>query len=365
VSQYFKKSTLLSLALILNLESICQAQTNPLVWYLQAPNSKMTAAAIDAQQLVLSRHEQTLVVAVIDNGIVANHPSLEGVLLPGWDMVSGDRNPKGKRSADSTPDAVNEVCPITMRSTLATDRFHGTKIASVIAANGKLGVTGINPHVKILPVKSIGACRASLTDLIDSIAWAGGMSVEGVPFNPYPAKVINISIANQAVTCHPQLQLIVDRLVERGVVILSAAGNTFGRAAAEPAICKGVIGVGAINSDQTNAVYSAIDNRITLLAPGGGRDVNVKLDGFRNRIRVATFKEVYDPRSDSYRLDPIGADDGVGTSFAAPLAAGAVAGVLLKNKDWTTNDLLKQIRETQVAQEGSTSRFLNYSKLIR
>lgn len=360
-----KKYTLLLLALTLNSEGICQAQTSPLVWYLQAPKSKATAAAIDAEQLVRARYDQTLVVAVIDNGIVSNHPSLDGVLLPGWDMVSADRNPKGKRSADSTPDAVDEVCPLTKQVVTGIDRFHGTKTASIIAANGKLGVTGINPHVKILPVKAIGSCRASRTDLIDAIAWAGGLPVDGVPLNPYPAKVINISIANQAATCHPELQLMVDRLVEQGVVILSAAGNTFGRAATEPAICQSVIGVGAINPDQTNAVYSAKDNRIILLAPGGGRNVNMGSDEMKNRIRVATFKERYDSRSSSYRLNPIGVDDGIGTSFASPLAAGALAGLLLQNKEWTTSDLLKKIRETQIAQEGSESRFLNYSKLNR
>ena len=174
-------------------------------------------------------------------------------------------------------------------------------------------------------------------------------------------------MAGRDKTCHEELQAIVDKVVDKGVLIVSAAGNTFGRAATEPAVCRGVIGVGAINPDRTKAFYSAVDDRIVLLAPGGGRDFSGSEHEPKNRIRVATYKLVpsQDSKQDKPNMVPVGIETGIGTSYAAPLATGVVAGLISKHPQWTTRDVLALIESTLTPQSDSMSRFLNYRKLNR
>ena len=62
----------------------------------------------------------------------------------------------------------------------------------------------------------------SLTDLIDAMRWAGGLTVPGVPENLTPAKLLNISLVVER-TCSAALQSAVDELSARGVVIVTAA----------------------------------------------------------------------------------------------------------------------------------------------
>ena len=51
----------------------------------------------------------------------------------------------------------------------------------------------------ILPVRVLGKCGGYDSDIIDGMAWAGGLDVPGVPVNPTPAHVINMSLGGDAV----------------------------------------------------------------------------------------------------------------------------------------------------------------------
>ncbi len=77
----------------------------------------------------------------------------------------------------------------------------------IIAANSNDGVwtAGIDWAAKILPVRVLGKCFGDDSDIIDGIAWAAGLSVPGVPANPTPAQVINLSIG-EAGECAPAYQ---------------------------------------------------------------------------------------------------------------------------------------------------------------
>ena len=54
-------------------------------------------------------------------------------------------------------------------------RWHGTHIAGTIAAsaNNKIGISGISPNAKILPVRAFGPCGTRFSDVTDAIKWAG------------------------------------------------------------------------------------------------------------------------------------------------------------------------------------------------
>jgi subtilisin family serine protease len=352
------KMSAISIALSV-LGTISKSETLP--WYLDKPSSLYTAAAINASNLVQSKDGPPIVVAVIDSGVVSDHPSLKGRVLPGRDMVSASLNPRGGRSDDSSPDDPHAVCPANKGARPPQSLFHGTEVASVIAGNGYLGVHGVNPNVRILPVKAVGVCPASRQDFHDAVAWAGGLPVQGSPLNPNPAKLINISMAGQDAVCHPGLQLIIDRLLEKGVLIVSAAGNTFGKRAREPAVCRGVVSVGAVNPDRSLAFYSASDDRIMIVAPGGGKSFDGLPASEKNRIRVAT----YDVCSQTGKRTAVMKDSGLGTSFATPLVTGVLAGVMQKKTSLTPQQLLTKIETSESLGDRGKYRYLDYEFLIR
>jgi type VII secretion-associated serine protease mycosin len=71
-----------------------------------------------------------IVVAVLDSGVDASHPDLAGQVLPGYDLVDG--------STDGRVDPVG----------------HGTTVAALIAGRrDEDGVVGLAPDAKILPVR--------------------------------------------------------------------------------------------------------------------------------------------------------------------------------------------------------------------
>jgi len=177
----------------------------------------------------------------------------------------------------------------------------------------------------------------SRKDLIDAISWAAGMPVEGLPDNPHPAKIINLSMAGGFAVCGEELQALVDRLLQAQKFIVAAAGNNFHKPLQEPGNCKGVISVGALNAENRIEVYSALDPRTFLYAPGGGATLSVNAAWAVNKLKVAT-----------YELDFLGNErpttrfSGVGTSFAAPVVSGFISLWLSHHPDKTFADFLHE-----------------------
>lgn len=259
-----------------------------------------------------------VVVAIIDSGVIAGHPSLAGQLLPGYDMVSAAQNLRKQRSPDYSPDQRGAQCGSRLMSN--SFRTHGTEVASLVAGNGIDGVYGVNPSAKILPIRVFGACAMSRKDLIDAMAWAAGLAVAGVPDNPNPAQVINLSMSGGFSACGADLQALIDQLVQANKFIVAAAGNNFHKALHEPANCAGVISVGALNAENHIEIYSALDPRTMVYAPGGGAPLPVNAAWAMNKLKVA-----------SYELDFLGNEratsrfSGVGTSYSAPVVAGFIS----------------------------------------
>ena len=287
-------------------------QTTETPWYLQLAGQKSWAlSAIQTAGLEPGPHK--VVVAVIDSGILPNHPSLAGAVLQGYDMLSGTRNIRGTRSADSRPDPRDAKCGNNLFT--SSQRTHGTEVASIIAGNGASNVMGVNPAAKILPIRTMGACGLNRSDLLDAIAWAAGLQVDGTPLNRHPARVINLSLTGGGVTCDVKLQNLINEITKRKVFVVAAAGNNFHKPLHEPANCNGVISVGALDSENSIANYSALDARTTIYAPGGSERANGRSPN--QKLRVATFE------SDLWGNEIAhSSEKGIGTSFAAALVSG-------------------------------------------
>ncbi|WP_161485634.1 MULTISPECIES: S8 family serine peptidase [unclassified Polynucleobacter] len=344
------------LAILLFAAPCVHAQVS-LPWYFDDPKTNaQEAAAINAEQLVRFRGVGEVVVALIDSGLRSDHPSLRGKVLPGVDMVSSERNPRGDRGDNFAPDNEKDLCPITKRVNNPDVFSHGTGVASVIAGNGELGVFGVNSRVKILPIKIMGACPANRRDLMDGLRWAAGIHIDGVKDNLYPAKIINISMAGGESRCDPSLQELIDQLIKKNIIVISASGNTFGKSALEPSICDGVIGVGAVNPDNSNTFYTAVDSRILLYAPGGGSQSSTYSMALKNKIKVAG----YDPNTGR----PIARESGLGTSYSSALVAGVIAELVLQNLNLSAKSAISIIKRLNTMEDGSGRRNLNYERLL-
>lgn len=313
--RHFKSNTQYVAFVCLSL-SLCIAkssQAKDALWYLEADSNLAAPASIKSAPI--EPGSEPITVAVIDSGVIKEHPALQGVLLPGYDMVAGQRSLRGGRSNNFAPDPRDAKCGRSITS--SSFRTHGTEVASIVAGNGYQNMWGVNPQARIVPIRVFGACGMAPEDMIDAIRWAAGLNVNGTSINKHPARVINVSIAGGEAQCRPELQAAINEVVRRGSFVVAAAGNNFQRSLAEPANCEGVISVGALSAENKIANYSALDPRISIYTVGGGPPLRNNMPWSDNKLRVATTEVVPGAQE---RL--VVADKGVGTSFAAPLVSG-------------------------------------------
>jgi serine protease len=304
-------------------------------WHLvSSAQSAAAPSSVNTQSIKAGAHQ--IVVAVIDSGVLGDHPSLAGQMLPGYDMLSAPNNLRGNRSTNYSPDERDARCG--QRLVSGAFRTHGTEVASLIAGNGVDGVFGVNPLAKILPIRLFGACNMTRADMLDAISWAAGLPVDGVPPNPHPARVINMSIAGGLSVCGPDLQQVITRVLEKKVFVVAAAGNNFHKPLPEPANCKGVISVGALDAENKIEVYSALDTRTTLYAPGGGKRLSSSSEWSVNKLKVATYDLDFTGNERSAALFR-----GVGTSYAAPVVAGFISLWLSHHPDKQSSDFAREM----------------------
>ncbi|MBU3673074.1 MAG: GlyGly-CTERM sorting domain-containing protein [Sinobacteraceae bacterium] len=310
-------------------------------WYLQAtqPSALAATTAWDT-----SAGSNGIVIAVLDTGVRFDHPDLGraadgGRLLPGYDFVSGDSNGSfttandgNGRDADPT-DPGDWVTSSEASSSLfsgacdgASDSsWHGTRVSGLIGArsNNALGVTGITWTPWILPVRVLGKCGGYDSDILTGMRWAAGLEVSGVELNPYPARVLNLSLGSSE-RCSNSYQGVIDELTARGAVVVASAGNESGPVSA-PANCNGVVAVVALRHVGTKVGFSNLGSRATLGAPGGNcvneganQPCLFSIDTTTNSGRTGPLNNTY---TDQFNYN-------VGTSFSAPLVAG-IAGLML------------------------------------
>ncbi|TCK17186.1 serine protease [Thiogranum longum] len=224
----------------------------------------------------LSTGSSGVVIAVVDSGILS-HIDLDAArILPGYDFISDipTANDGDGRDADPTDpgDAVlaNE-CDVGEPPTDEPSSWHGLSVVGVMAAtsDNSNDVAGMDFAARILPVRVLGKCGGFVSDIIDAIRWSAGLSVAGVPDNPTPAKVINLSLAGDG-ACSAQEQSAINDAVAAGSVVIVAAGNEgMDVANFSPANCANVVTVGAVARDGSIASYTNRGEEVDLVGPGG------------------------------------------------------------------------------------------------
>lgn len=285
-----------------------------------------------------SKGSASTVVAVIDTGVLA-HPDLAGKIVPGYDFISSAEAARDGDGRDSDPTDVgdwnvNRECPYPGAT---ASSWHGTFVAGQIAAstdNGD-GIAGVAPGVVVQPVRALGRCGGWDSDILDSLVWASGGSVAGVPANPTPAPVVNLSFAGLASSARERTAAcrvyneVARSAATRGSLFIAAAGNEGSNAnRAIPASCSEFVSVGAISRKGFTALYSNVGSTVDLAAPGGDTQVGGRGDSVISLGNAGTTTA--------------GANGYVryeGTSMAAPQVAGAAA--LLHGLGFTTSSSLR------------------------
>ena len=291
----------------------------------------------------------SVVVAVIDTGILPRHEDIEGSpnLVSGYDMITdpGTANDGDGRDADPTDtgDAIAaDECYA--GSPALPSSWHGSHVSGTVGVgktNNNLGVAGINWNVKLQPVRVLGKCGGTMVDINDAIRWAAGLPVPGAPANPTPAKVINMSLGGASpCTDSPATQSAINDVLAKGVTVVVAAGNEAADAAQFiPASCTGVITVAA--SDRLGNLatrYSNFGTRIDILAPGG--DVRQDSDNDGNPDGILSMVE------GGYAFYN-------GTSMAAPHTAGVAALLLAQDGKRTPAQILSLLKANALPRSAS------------
>ncbi|OAX54182.1 S8 family serine peptidase [Xanthomonas graminis] len=247
---------------------------------------------VNAEQAWTRSTGKGVVVAVVDNGVAKDNPELAANLLPGYDMItnhvisrrdSDGRAPGGFDLGDWV-DA--DYCAALGRPGNAAQpsSWHGSHVSGTIAqvSNNNKATAGLAYDAKILPVRALGACGGFGSDIADGMLWAAGLPVDGLPTNPNPAEVINMSIGSNGPQSCPQLyQDAIDKINAAGSIIVVAAGNANADAGAYTmSSCNGVISVGATRRNGGRTSYSSYGTRVDIAAPGGGGDIDGNANGY-------------------------------------------------------------------------------------
>jgi hypothetical protein len=224
----------------------------------------------------------------------AQLPDLNGVVVPGTDVMSG--------GGDGRTDTDTE------------DGGHGTGMATLIAGQGgRSQFAGVAPEAKIMPIVSRGV---RLIETAKAIRYAVD----------HGAKVINLSQSAPAPSgqCLPQLQQAVGYAIQRDVVVVAAAGNDGNEVNSpqDPANCAGVLAVGAVDNQKRAWSDTQRQPYVSVAAPGVSVGAVLKDGQFDGRLN--------------------------GTSQATALTSGAVALVRSKFPQMPAREVVQRIINTAV-----------------
>jgi serine protease AprX len=249
-------------------------------------------------------------VAVIDTGVDASHPDLNGDKVVAWvDFVNGKTSPYD-------------------------DHGHGTHVSSTIAGTGNASdgkYRGVAPDASLMEAKVLsGDGSGSDANIIKGIDWAVQNG----------AQVISMSLGS---TAHDQaIDDAVAGAVSKGVTVVVAAGNSGPDAntISSPGDCPSAITVGASGRNDTIASFSS---------RGPSYDGSIKPDVTNMGVGLVAAKAsgTNPTKGTKYYVAMSG------TSMATPMTSGVVALLLQANSSQTPSQVKSVLEKTAVPLGGS------------
>ncbi len=257
----------------------------------------------------LEKGDSTLVIGILDTGVQQDHDEFsnqiafnyndpingvdddnDGLIdnFAGWDIANNDNNPV----ADTDP--------------------HGSQVTGLSSArtNNGIGIAGTGFNSKFMPIKIFASGTNMFNNGYEAIALAADLG----------CKVINLSWGSPASYSQFGQDIINYAVLEKDVVIVAAAGNTPDLLDFYPASYDNVLSVGATTMTDEKADFSTFSYNIDLMAPGQGIYATNNNNSYINNTQ--------------------------GTSFSAPLVAGAAALVRAREPGLTAQQVMERLRVT-------------------
>lgn len=296
-------------------DNVAYAEPYPNVYPLLVPNdpqAKIGSAQTNLEQIKaylawdITQGDSTKIIGIIDTGVDLDHEDLRKNLYLnkadpldgvdndrdgyidnyyGWDFADGDNMPEADGSA------------------------HGTGVAGIAAAatNNNLGMAGIGFHTKFMPIKIFRSADNLSRNSYEAIIYAADKGCD----------VINLSWGNSGNFSQFAQDIINYAVLEKDVVVVAAAGNTNAELNFFPASYDNVTSVGFVNGSDVRDPNATYSDYIDLVAPG---------------VSIYTTQN-----NNTYNRDG-------GSSYAAPMVAGAAALIRSVHPDWNALQVMEQLR---------------------
>ncbi|CAH0273236.1 S8 family serine peptidase [Peribacillus simplex] len=264
-----------------------------------------------------TKGSSSLVIGVIDTGIEINHPELKDKIWVNTEEIPNDGIDNDKNGYIDDVNGWNFYDKNNRLFIRGEEDFHGTHVAGTIAAKAnKIGVTGIAPNVKIMPLKFIGPYGGYESDAIAAIEYA---------------KVKGVKILNNSWGGGENSQALKDAIKNSGTLFIAAAGNYAENSDTSPMYpaaydLPNILSVASINNTGNLSYFSNYGAKsVDVAAPGEGI--------------LSTTPSVEGDYSTAYEyLD--------GTSMATPHVTGVAALVKSAHSSYTPVQIKNAILRT-------------------
>ncbi len=284
----------------------------------QLDYSRAMVNAPDAWKITEGTAE--VIVAVIDSGVDYFHPDLRN------NIAVNEAEKNGRPGVDDDGNGyVDDIYGYDFHNDRPNgydDNGHGTHCAGIIAAEkNAIGIRGMAPKVKILPIKFLGASGSGDTaDAIRAIDYAVSRG----------ARILSNSWGGGGAS--PLLNDAIQRATNRGAIFVAAAGNESNDNDLNPtypANYANVISVGSTDAGDRRSSFSNYGNQsVMIYAPG-------------TEIHSTFPNGQYRPMS--------------GTSMATPQVSGAIALGLSLERDLSRKTIADALCATSTQKLLSTS----------
>ncbi|WP_313076155.1 S8 family peptidase [Lacrimispora sp.] len=255
----------------------------------------------------ITEGSKDVIVGVLDSGVDIDHEDLQGSIFVNPNEISNNGIDDDQNGYIDDVNGWNFINNDNVVFRSLQEDFHGTFIAGIIAANkNNIGICGVAPNVKIMPLKFISATSGNTSDAIKAIDYAIKMKVD----------IINCSWGGY------DYNKALKKAMKRSKILYICSSGNEANSTDEKEVyptcfnINNILTVGAIDNQGLMEKFSNYGNDVDVAAPG----MNV----------VGTIP------GNGYAF-------GGGTSFAAPYVTGIAALIKSVKPESTFKQLKKAI----------------------